>query len=257
MQSWNFEPIGWMRCDYVARYETPRQPVFAGENQGVIELCAGRDFEQAVFGLEGFSRIWVTFIFHLNEPPVRPVVMVQPPRYADGRLGVFATRSPHRPNPIGLSCLRLEKIEGCRLHVRGFDLLDGTPVLDIKPYVPICDAFPDAASGWVDSDVALYQIQLSPLARAQSEWIHQRLGIRLDRFAHVQLQEDPLNEQRKRIQRDGEQGWILFYRDWRILYDVHESSKQVLISAITSALTRREGVDDYALHKAFLADFPS
>ncbi len=73
---------------------------------------------------------------------------VLPPRSRTGRKGVFSTRAPHRPNPLGLSALKLEKVEGLRLSVRGVDLLDGTPVLDIKPYVPYTDAWPDARSGW-------------------------------------------------------------------------------------------------------------
>ena len=75
---------------------------------------------------------------------------MRPPRGARVRRGLFATRSPDRPNPIGLSAVQLVRVDGLRLHVRGVDLLDGTPILDIKPYVPYADAFPDARAGWID-----------------------------------------------------------------------------------------------------------
>lgn len=75
---------------------------------------------------------------------------VMPPRGPRVRRGLFATRSPDRPNPIGLSAVRLIRVEGCNLHVNGIDLIDGTPILDIKPYVPYADAFPQAKAGWID-----------------------------------------------------------------------------------------------------------
>ena len=74
-----------------------------------------------------------------------------PPRGPRVRRGVFATRSPDRPNPIGLSAVRLVRVDGCDLHVKGIDLIDGTPILDLKPYVPYADAFPDARAGWIDA----------------------------------------------------------------------------------------------------------
>jgi tRNA-Thr(GGU) m(6)t(6)A37 methyltransferase TsaA len=76
---------------------------------------------------------------------------VQPPRGPKGKRGVLATRSPHRPNAIGLSAVELVAVEGRTLHLRGVDLLDGTPVLDVKPYVPYADAFPGARAGWIDA----------------------------------------------------------------------------------------------------------
>ena len=126
-------PIGVVRTAHAERAEAPRQPAAAAGSAGTIELRPGRHFEDALADLAGFDRIWVIFWFDRN-PGWRPKVL--PPRSTTGRKGVFATRSPHRPNPLGLSVLRLERIEGLTLHVRDLDLLDGTPVLDIKPYIP-------------------------------------------------------------------------------------------------------------------------
>ena len=101
----------------------------------------------ALSDLDGFDRIWVISWFHLNGAgwPSR----VRPPRGGPKR-GLLATRAPHRPNPLGLSVLRLLGVEGHTLQVDGLDLIDGTPVLDIKPYLHFADAFPDASAGWVD-----------------------------------------------------------------------------------------------------------
>jgi tRNA (adenine37-N6)-methyltransferase len=145
--------IGHVRSPYRERFGTPRQPVVTQQTlhdsaqDAVIELMPGRNFELALQGLEGFDFIWVIAWLHLNES-WKPTVI--PPRGPAERRGLFATRAPHRPNPIALSALRLVRIEGLKLHVHGVDLLDGTPVLDIKPYVPYADAFPDAKAGWLD-----------------------------------------------------------------------------------------------------------
>ncbi len=150
----NLQVIGHVRSPYKERFGTPRQPVITQqvlEDRSLdasIELVNGKNFDQALAGLQGFERIWVLSWMHLNDG-WKPTVT--PPRGPKERQGVFATRSPHRPNPIALSCLKLVKIDGRVLHVNGIDLLDGTPVLDIKPYVPYADAFPDSKAGWLDS----------------------------------------------------------------------------------------------------------
>jgi tRNA (adenine37-N6)-methyltransferase len=146
-----FTPIGFARSPYANRIDAPHQPtVVEGTETGeaaeaIIELEAS--FPQACLrDLEGFEIIWLLFVFHRSEG-WKP--LVKPPRGKSKR-GVFATRSPHRPNAIGLSAVELVSIEGRTLRVRGVDLLDGTPILDIKPYVPYADAFPRAKAGWID-----------------------------------------------------------------------------------------------------------
>lgn len=147
-----FHPIGWVRSPYRRRIDAPHQAtVVAGTETGqaeeaVLELEPALPGE-TLAGLEGFTRIWLVFAFHRSEGWAP---MVRPPRGPRVKRGVFATRSPHRPNAIGLSCVELVAVEGRCLRLRGVDLLDGTPVLDIKPYVPYADAFPDASAGWID-----------------------------------------------------------------------------------------------------------
>lgn len=135
-------PIGTFRSPQLLHHEAPRQPREDGV-AGVIELAQG--YQNCIHDLEGFSHVWVLFWFHHARGWNDKVV---PPRDTVKR-GVLATRAPQRPNPIGLSVLRLVRIEGRRLVVGGHDLLDGTPVLDLKPYLPYCDSVPDASLGYV------------------------------------------------------------------------------------------------------------
>lgn len=150
--SYTFAPIAIARSPYKERFGAPHQAaVVRGtrareDAEGTIELLPHVPLE-TLLHLEGFDYVWAIYVFHLNRG-YRPTV--KPPRTPDVAHGVLATRAPHRPNPIGLSALRLVGIEGRRLVVRGIDLLDGTPVLDLKPYLPYADAFPDAHAGWVD-----------------------------------------------------------------------------------------------------------
>jgi tRNA (adenine37-N6)-methyltransferase len=146
-----YRPIGVVRSPYARRIDAPHQgTVIAGTKSGehataTLELQDWLD-EKVIQDLSGFQRLWLIFAFHLNEGWKSSV---KPPRGGPKR-GVLATRSPHRPNSIGLSAVELVTVEGKTLHLRGVDLLDGTPVLDIKPYVPYADAFPDSKAGWID-----------------------------------------------------------------------------------------------------------
>jgi len=141
-------PIGWVRSPYQRRFGTPQQAAaFDSEIDASLELDPAQIPEAALADLVGIERIWVLSWLHRGGgwgPTVRPPREPRTPR------GLFATRSPDRPNAIGLSAVRLVRIEGCILHVRGIDLIDGTPILDLKPYVPYADAFPNSKAGWID-----------------------------------------------------------------------------------------------------------
>jgi len=141
------QTIGVVHSNYQERFATPRQATLDTPQSAQIHLNNGLNFEQAVRDLEGFSHIWVIYWMHLNQG-WNPTVI--PPRGPKVRRGLFSTRAPHRPNSIGLSAVCLEKVIGRVLHIKGHDMLDGTPVLDIKPYIPYADAMPHASSGWLD-----------------------------------------------------------------------------------------------------------
>ncbi len=165
-------PIGVVHSCFKEKFGIPRQPGLVSEARATLELEAPFNRCEAVAGLEGFSHIWVIFVFHeAMREQWRPTV--RPPRLGGNqRVGVFASRSPFRPNPVGLSVVKLEKIEcdskRCLLHLSGADLLDGTPVLDIKPYLPYADALPNADGGYAsDSPEEVASITFSELADAQ------------------------------------------------------------------------------------------
>lgn len=148
--------IARIRTPFKTKFGIPRQSGVAAEVKGEIVFEPDYREPEAVRGLEGFSHIWLIWCFTESvsdkwSPTVRP------PRLGGNvRMGVFATRSPFRPNPIGLSSVKLERIEytadrGPVLHVRGADLMDGTPIFDIKPYVAYADSHPAASGGFTDT----------------------------------------------------------------------------------------------------------
>lgn len=147
------KPIARIHSDFATKFGIPRQSGVVGSLQAEIIFEPEFRSRDAVRGLEAFSHIWLIWEFSENvradwSPTVRP------PRLGGNvRMGVFATRSPFRPNPIGLSCVHLERIEfsdarGPVLHVAGADLMDGTPIYDIKPYLPHADCHPEATGGF-------------------------------------------------------------------------------------------------------------
>ena len=141
----------------IARIRTPFPEKFGVPRQsGLVDVPAQIVFEpdyrnpDALRGIEGFSHLWLIWQFDRAERDTWSPT-VRPPRLGGNqRMGVFATRSPFRPNPIGLSCVKLLGVEDGVLCVSGADLVDGTPILDIKPYLPYCDSHPDARGGWTD-----------------------------------------------------------------------------------------------------------
>lgn len=177
----SFRAIARVESPYAQRIDAPHQPtVVAGTESGAAAEAfirfAGDIPEAAYRGLAGFDRIWLLFVFDRSQgwkPEVRP------PR-GGGKRSVLATRSPHRPNPIGLSAVELLEVVPGGMRVRGVDLLDGTPILDIKPYVAYADAFPGAAAGWID-------------ALDASQGVHSAPGPRRPRRARV----DPVAPARK------------------------------------------------------------
>lgn len=146
--------IGVIHSCYSEKFAIPRQPGLVSAQTATLELLPPYNRPEAVKGLDGFSHIWVSFIFH-GVPEGKWSPTVRPPRLGGNeRVGVFASRSTHRPNPLGLSVVELAGIEssdkGVMLKLVGADLLDGTPVVDIKPYVPYVDSVADARAGFAD-----------------------------------------------------------------------------------------------------------
>jgi len=142
-------PIGWVRSPYQRRFGTPQQAsAVDSDAEAILELDPALVPPIALADLAGMDRIWVLSLLDRGGTFAAEVT---PPRGPRVKRSLYATRSPDRPNPIGLSAVALVRIEGTKLHVTGIDLLDGTPILDIKPYLPYADAFPGSKAGWVDA----------------------------------------------------------------------------------------------------------
>jgi tRNA-Thr(GGU) m(6)t(6)A37 methyltransferase TsaA len=142
-----FEPIGFIKSCFPDKFGTPRQPGLVRGALAELKLRADLQPELALQGLEGFSHLWLIFVFHKNQS-ARYHAKVHPPRLEGESTGLFSTRTPHRPNPIGLSLVEIVEIRGDTLILQGVDLIDGTPILDIKPYLPEIESKPQARTGW-------------------------------------------------------------------------------------------------------------
>ncbi len=170
METFSFQAIAHVESPYKEKFGTPRQPGLVATTLGHIHLREDLN-PDALEGLAEYSHAWLVFVFHANDSfkTGKPFVKtkVHPPRLEGRAVGVFSSRSPHRPNPIGLSLVKIEKIEGRRLTVSGLDLIDGTPILDIKPHLPSIEAPQGAFEGW-SAQVAAprFQVAWSPSARA-------------------------------------------------------------------------------------------
>lgn len=223
--------------------------------EGRIELCAGRGFEDALAGLDAWDYAWVLFVFHKNVEQGRGwKPKVQPPR-ADRRIGVFATRSPHRPNPIGLSAVKIVSVEGLAVHVRELDLLDGTPVLDLKPYVPYADAHPGARSGWLEprDPGPAWAVAFSGPALAQLTWLKER-GVELRASIEAALSLGPKPHAYRRI-RPYAGGLRLALKEWRVDFAVDGAT--LTVATLRSGYRPRQLESDPALHlhRDFVATF--
>ncbi|MFO0624699.1 MAG: tRNA (N6-threonylcarbamoyladenosine(37)-N6)-methyltransferase TrmO [Polyangiales bacterium] len=169
---WTFTPLGVARTVFREKYSIPRQPGLCAAARGTLQLRRDDALRAALKGIEGFSHLWVLYVFHATGAEAwRPTVRA--PRLGGAqKVGVLASRSPHRPNPIGMSVVELLRAEldhpeGPRLEVRGVDLLDGSPVLDVKPYLPYADAVRRARVGWAREPVPRVAVRFTRTASAQ------------------------------------------------------------------------------------------
>ena len=164
---YNLRPIGFLKSCYPDKFGVPRQSGLVKKAYSELQIDSEFQPELSLQGLTGYSHIWLQFIFHLNATN-RFHAKVHPPRLNGGAMGVFATRSPHRPNAIGLSLVELLDIKKDTLMLAGADLVDGTHILDIKPYLPHIESLPEARGGWSsevhDDQKAVINVEFSPAA---------------------------------------------------------------------------------------------
>lgn len=220
MQLFTFNAVGFIESPYKQKFAIPRQPGLIPEARGQLVLQPPYADDAIVRGIESFSHLWLVFVFHQTaDKGWSP--LVRPPRLGGNqKKGVFATRATFRPNPVGLSVVKLEGVqrrgEQLVLLLSGLDLLDGTPVLDIKPYLPYSDALPEAAGGFADAaPETMMTVSLSEqaLAFCQSSTIAD-----LQIFIEKVLKQDPRPPYKK--QRDEVQSYGMTLYDLNIKWTV-------------------------------------
>jgi len=216
--------IGFFQGNTTSKHRAPRQPDATLGIDGTIELMKGQDFEQALQDLETFSHIWLIYGFH-SAKGWKPMVL--PPR-GDKKRGVFATRSPYRPNPIGISVVKLVKISGLKIHVQGTDLLDGTPIYDIKPYIPYADSISEANAGWIDTlnhiETEIILSEEMQLLMNDSESAH------IIMHAKQILRDSPYPHPYRRIKQVNENVYEVAIKEWRIQYRILQEGNVILDS---------------------------
>ncbi len=228
------QPIAYLRSPYRQKFAIPRQPNLV--TQAVGDICFVDEFNDAncLRGLEGFSHVWLVFVFHETADKGWSATVTPPRLGGNERVGVFASRSPYRPNPIGLSVVETVAVvqhgKQLRLRIRGMDLLDGTPILDIKPYLPYADAIAAAKGGYAELAPAQNQgqqftVDFTPYSLNQLEIIDFKI-CDLQSFITSVLQQDPRPAQHVRNDENREYGMHLY--DFNIRWRVNGGHMEVL-----------------------------
>ncbi len=264
--SLTLKPIGFIRTGKQVKFQALHQPAEGEAENNVLELLPGSNFEQALQDVAGFDRVWLLWWFHRNET-WRPLVL--PPRGPSKRRGVFATRSPHRPNPLGMTPVRLLGVKGRTLLLGPCDLVEGTPVFDVKPYVPAYDSFPEAKAGWIEEVDALteaparFAVEFSELAQAQVAWLREAWQVDFTARLVELLSRDPTPHRTRRIRKRASGALEIGCGAWRAEFSVDAATARVTVKALETGyplrfLTREgyEAVPDREAQMAFLERWP-
>ena len=216
--SLTLDPVAFVKSGFPEKFGIPRQAGLAPSLQAEVVFAPGYNSPELTRGLSGFSHIWLIWEFSGNRkagwsPTVRP-----PRLGGNKRMGVFATRSPFRPNPLGLSCVRLEAVLPGKLLISGADLLDGTPIYDIKPYAPYSDSHPEALGGFTDT-ADDYLLEVSD---------PEGLLSRLPELLHAPVREILSHDPRPSYQNDPERVYGLRYGGWNLRFTVADKTLTLL-----------------------------
>ena len=237
-----FSPIGYIQTSMTEKFYAPHQPNHARNSEdsyekndeilikktsytGYIELLKHNNYDLALRDLSSFSHIWLIWWFHKNNN-WRPGVL--PPRGPAQRRGVFSTRSPHRPNPIGITAVELIKIEGLKVYIGNNDLINGTPILDIKPYIKEVDSFANSNNGWLkevdeyEMNSPKYEISFSDLAKKQLDFFNSINETFFSRASEL-LCKDPTPHRTRRIQKIADEMYRMSCGGWRIYFSVTDN----------------------------------
>lgn len=229
MTAYSFEQIGVIRSPYKEKFAVPRQPGLVADGGGELHFLPPYNVADAVRGLEGFSHLWLLFVFHQTmDGGWRPTV--RPPRLGgNARMGVFATRSTYRPNPIGMSLVELKGIR-CQkdqviLQLGSLDLVDATPIVDIKPYLPFAEAVPQALAGYAqNAPVADMPVYFTTEVQQQLLQLEKRYP-HIERFISQVLAQDPRPAYRKG--EDAGKTYAVLLLDFNVRWRVTEQGSEV------------------------------
>ncbi|MCS6901987.1 MAG: tRNA (N6-threonylcarbamoyladenosine(37)-N6)-methyltransferase TrmO [Myxococcales bacterium] len=252
MKLWTFEPIGILRTPFREWLSAPRQPAEAAEVTGEIELFSAKNYEHALEDIGVWSHLWVIFVFDRNKGWKPKVWSPQ----SECRRGVLATRAPYRPNPLELSVMQLESVEGLRLRVRGVDMLDGSPVLDRKPYVPYTDVVTEASGGWLGGEAdpgPRYEVSWGEAAKEQEHFLS-GLWVALKEAVEAVLAVSPHPHPYRRIRLEAGGQRRLALREWRVWFSVEGA--RVRVERLGSGHRPAErGAPRRDVHQAFAERF--
>jgi tRNA-Thr(GGU) m(6)t(6)A37 methyltransferase TsaA len=258
------QPIGFIRSGKHLKHAARHQPDEAAEERNHIELLPVPGYQEALHDLVGFDRVWLVWWFHLN---TRWRSKILPPFGPGKRLGLFSTRSPHRPNPIGITPVRLYGVKKFTLEIGPCDLVDGTPILDIKPYLPSYDSFPQSATGWwgdyakEEAERGPCTVKIGPLATEQLVWLEDKWEVEFKGRMIEILTRDPRPHRTRRIRNRRGGGFDIACGAWRAVFDCVDTV--VTVTAIEPAFppvflrdTQRTRVPDREAQIAFLLKWP-
>lgn len=223
--SFSLSPIGIIHSPYKQKFAIPRQPRLVESAIGKVELFSPYNDLDIVNGLEEFTHLWLIFLFHENIESGWSA-KVRPPRLGGNKkLGVFATRSSFRPNPIGMSAVKIIDIEklgdSIFINISGLDLLDGTPIIDLKPYIPYADSISEATAGFAQSKPE-HSMQVRFENQAKQQCLQAEVkhpGIK--KFIEAVLQQDP-RPAYKKLNKD-KQEYAVFLYDYNVKWQVENN----------------------------------
>lgn len=229
--TYSMEAIAVVNSPFREKFAIPRQPGLVQEARGVIRMLGEYNREEYVRGLDTISHIWLVFVFHqhLNAKP-RP--LIRPPRLGGNKkIGVFASRSTYRPNPIGMSVVSLDRVtcedgQWC-LHISGLDLLDGTPILDIKPYLPYADIVLEAQAGYASAPPSQVDVTFTSEAQQQLRQLSENQAtaqVSWESLVRSVLQQDPRPAYKQGSDENAEYGMTLYDQNirWRVVQGAFE-----------------------------------
>ena len=220
------DPIAIFRSPFKSKFGVPKQSGLVAELEGEIVFVPAYRNADALRGLEEFDYLWLIWEFSVNSHSANSLVVRPPLLGGNEKMGVFATRSPFRPNPLGLSSVRISHIDwddsrGPVIHVQGADLMDGTPIFDIKPYIPYADCKPEAESGFAPDPGARLAVEFSPEAEKH-----------IPAEKQTALRGVLANDPRPRYKQDGERVYALEFAGLEVKFQVKDNILRVLSAEV-------------------------